>query len=530
MFCTNCGARLEDGDRFCTSCGAPVPESEPEVTPEPAPTPGPESSAEPEPEVAPEPAPTPEPVSEPAAESLPRTGAPVPPDEVIAASGPAPSVSEKPRTHGKPASKTVLIAAVACGLVVGAAIAVGSHFMRPSFDAMPAPESSASHKAKRDAGKGSKKDGAVPSDPDATTLSKVSMTSSDGGKMSAELTYDDKGRWTGMKVKEEDGSVLTVTSSYDDASRLTSRIVERDGSQLGSVALSYDKDGRISSYSRVEDGQEVLSDTVTRDGQSFAIRDFEHGSVLNIQGTLDDQGRLLTSSTKGEAYHDGAPKPRNFERTYSYPSATTRTLRKTYPGHDYLPHDETFTVNDKGDVVLDDARWADGEVRGDSYEYEYNGDTCVKSVKTDLANRVERNGLTTCTGEYDDKGNQTRYTYSGPGHAAEIRRAFDESGRLLAVTTTIDNEKTTENYTYDKSGRVASVEVGKDGVTRTYTYEYVKTPKAKVVAPQAAPEVEVKLGTKDPYVTELTLRDTLGKIDTDDPLEFLPTVDVPDKD
>lgn len=23
-FCTNCGARLEDGDRFCTSCGAPV--------------------------------------------------------------------------------------------------------------------------------------------------------------------------------------------------------------------------------------------------------------------------------------------------------------------------------------------------------------------------------------------------------------------------------------------------------------------------------------------------------------------------
>ena len=48
MFCTNCGAQLNEGTKFCTSCGAPVAG--------PAPEPEAQSSAD----VAPESAPMPE--------------------------------------------------------------------------------------------------------------------------------------------------------------------------------------------------------------------------------------------------------------------------------------------------------------------------------------------------------------------------------------------------------------------------------------------------------------------------------------
>ena len=37
MFCTNCGAKLEDGARFCTSCGAPVPAARQQPATGPAP-------------------------------------------------------------------------------------------------------------------------------------------------------------------------------------------------------------------------------------------------------------------------------------------------------------------------------------------------------------------------------------------------------------------------------------------------------------------------------------------------------------
>ncbi|NMN00987.1 hypothetical protein G1C96_1569 [Bifidobacterium sp. DSM 109958] len=56
MFCTNCGARLDEGVRFCTECGAPI-EVEPQTPAAPIAehAPAPE---EPEPAVQPEPAPT----------------------------------------------------------------------------------------------------------------------------------------------------------------------------------------------------------------------------------------------------------------------------------------------------------------------------------------------------------------------------------------------------------------------------------------------------------------------------------------
>jgi hypothetical protein len=42
VFCTNCGARIEDKHRFCTECGTPLRVTEPAQAPPPPPPPEPE--------------------------------------------------------------------------------------------------------------------------------------------------------------------------------------------------------------------------------------------------------------------------------------------------------------------------------------------------------------------------------------------------------------------------------------------------------------------------------------------------------
>lgn len=49
MFCTQCGAQIDDDARFCTECGAPVEEGEPHVTPATGPLPQPALDPEPSP-------------------------------------------------------------------------------------------------------------------------------------------------------------------------------------------------------------------------------------------------------------------------------------------------------------------------------------------------------------------------------------------------------------------------------------------------------------------------------------------------
>ena len=61
MFCTNCGAQIEDGLNFCTNCGSPVEQPMPApAAPAPAPAPAPQ----PVPAAAPMPQPAPQPVQQ----------------------------------------------------------------------------------------------------------------------------------------------------------------------------------------------------------------------------------------------------------------------------------------------------------------------------------------------------------------------------------------------------------------------------------------------------------------------------------
>lgn len=61
MFCTNCGAQIEDGLNFCTNCGSPVEQPMPApAAPAPAPAPAPQ----PMPAAAPMPQPAPQPVQQ----------------------------------------------------------------------------------------------------------------------------------------------------------------------------------------------------------------------------------------------------------------------------------------------------------------------------------------------------------------------------------------------------------------------------------------------------------------------------------
>lgn len=75
MFCTTCGAELQDGARFCGMCGAPVymPNTQPETMPAPVaasqPAAAPVAASAPQPAAAPVAAPSVQPATQPAASS-----------------------------------------------------------------------------------------------------------------------------------------------------------------------------------------------------------------------------------------------------------------------------------------------------------------------------------------------------------------------------------------------------------------------------------------------------------------------------
>ena len=125
MFCTKCGAQLEDGAKFCTFCGAAVRTPGQPVAPSAS-----ESQPSSEPRPVPEPQPVPEPWSEPAPQPEPRpnTAQPAPASHPQPDRTPVPEQPDKPKRKLGKKGKIAVAVVVVC--LIAAAV-VGVIVLRP---------------------------------------------------------------------------------------------------------------------------------------------------------------------------------------------------------------------------------------------------------------------------------------------------------------------------------------------------------------------------------------------------------------